>query len=124
MKKLIDSDWSRAVQLLCNSVQKKCNSVQKFVISCNYNFKANTPSKCSFYDNDGSMNCQYMHELSRCHCQVLLFHRHCFIIFFNNKLYYHKIIYSFNMELIFALVYFKVFQIAFALTGSHNFDSF
>ena len=42
IKKLIDSDWSRAVQLLCNSA-KMCNSVQKCVISCNNNLKANKP---------------------------------------------------------------------------------
>ena len=103
MKKLLDYDWSRAVQLLCNSVQK-C------VISCNYNLKAYKQSKCrsfydndedmnclsrkrshklisqskcrSFYDNDeGMSNCPCTHELSR-HCHVLLFHRHIFIIFF------------------------------------------
>ena len=36
MKNLHDSDWLKAAQLLCNSVQK-------FVISCNYNLKANKP---------------------------------------------------------------------------------
>ena len=38
MKKLLDYDWSTAVQLLCNSVQK-------IVISCNYNLKANKSIK-------------------------------------------------------------------------------
>ena len=42
MKKILDSDWSRAVQLHC---KKMCNSVQNFVISCNYNLKANEPIK-------------------------------------------------------------------------------
>ena len=32
MKKLLDSDWLRAVQFLCNSVQN-------FVIPCNHNYK-------------------------------------------------------------------------------------
>ena len=68
MKILLDSDWLRAVQLLCNCPwnchSKMCDSVQKFVISCNYNLKANN-SKCrSFYDNNGGMNCPYTHELS------------------------------------------------------------
>ena len=26
MKKLLDSDWLRAVQFKCNTVQKKCNT--------------------------------------------------------------------------------------------------
>ena len=38
MKKILDFDWSRTVQLLCNSVEK-------FVILCNYNLKANKPIK-------------------------------------------------------------------------------
>ena len=38
MNKLLDSDWSRAMQLLCNSVQKS-------VFSCNYILKANKPIK-------------------------------------------------------------------------------
>ena len=38
MKKFLDYDWSRAMQLLCNSVQE-C------VISCNYNVKANKSIK-------------------------------------------------------------------------------
>ena len=36
MKKILDSDWSRAVKLVCDSVQK-------FIILCNYNLKANKP---------------------------------------------------------------------------------
>ena len=53
MKKLLDSDWSRAVQLLCNSVQKSVIpifqffSMQKFVVSCNYTIsKLISQSKC------------------------------------------------------------------------------
>ena len=38
MKKLLDYDWSRAVQLICNSVQK-C------LISCSCNFNANKSIK-------------------------------------------------------------------------------
>ena len=38
MKKLLDSDWLRAVQFLCNSVQN-------FVIPCNHNYK-NVKSDC------------------------------------------------------------------------------
>ena len=52
MKKFLDSDWSRAVQLFCNSVQK-------FVISCSYKLKANKPI------NDGGMNCSCTHGLSQ-----------------------------------------------------------
>ena len=59
MQKLLNYDWSRAVQLLCNSVQK-C------VISSNYNLKVISKSKFrSFYDNDKGMNCPCTHALSQ-----------------------------------------------------------
>ena len=32
VKKLLDSDWLRAVQFKCNTVQKKCNTSAKSVI--------------------------------------------------------------------------------------------
>ena len=54
IKKLLDSDWSREVQLLCNSVQKCV-----IVILCNYNLKANMPLKMQ-----KSLWQRWRHELS------------------------------------------------------------
>ena len=94
IKKLLDSDWSRAVQLLCNSVQK-------YVISCNYNLKANYQSKCkNFYDKNECMsNCPCTHELSRC-CHVLLFLIFSYILLTSNRT-----LYSFNVDLICTYVF-------------------
>ena len=89
MKKLLDYDWSRAVHLLCNSVQN-C------VISCNYNLKANKSIKMQvLYDNDeGMSNFLCTHELSP-------FHRHFSYI----RLTSNQTFYEFNMELICACVF-------------------
>ena len=70
MKKLRDSDWSRAVELLCNSVQK-C------VIPCK-NLKANKSVKMQkFLYNDWGMNCPCTHELAQANKSVKI---HIFLL--------------------------------------------
>ena len=69
MEKLLDSDWSRAVQLLCNYAQK-C------VIPCrNLLFRAITISKLISH----SKCRKFTHKLSCRHYYVLLFHRNFFL---------------------------------------------
>ena len=72
MKKLLDYDWSRAVQLLGISLQK-C------VISCNYNLKANKSIKMQSVSMTTMKACRIVH--ARMNCHVLLFPRYFFIIF-------------------------------------------
>ena len=57
MKKLLDSDWSKAVQLLCNCVQKSVLPCRNLYFRAIAISKLINQSKCrSFCDNDGGMN--------------------------------------------------------------------
>ena len=68
---------------VCQAYSLKMNQFENALKSARMNcHKPINQSKCSFYNNDGVMNCPCTHELSHCHCHVLFFHRFAFFHFF------------------------------------------